>query len=202
MSESVSGGEREAIDEFGETSDAEEITAPTPTGDYDIDSALELVIATFPSEESAGEAFKVIKEAERQRLILVVDAAVVNCDEDNKLHVKDEQDWPGHVGALLGAGIGAILGTIGGPLGVLAGGAAGAAIGGAAAGDSDAGMSDQRLMEFANSLKPGTAMVIVAVAHLWSGTTASLLAEAGGEIQTILLTDDIARQLNLPQAGQ
>jgi uncharacterized membrane protein len=175
--------------------------ATKPTGDPDIDSALQLVIARFPDEDAARAAFNEIKEAEREEVILLVDAAVVNRDDGNNLHVKDEQDWPAGVGALLGAGIGTILGTLGGPVGLVVGGAAGAAIGAAAAGSRDAGMSDERLMEFANSLEPGTSMVIVAVARLWSKATVDILTRAGGKVTTIALSDDLARQLGIDVPG-
>ena len=100
-------------------------------------------------------------------------------------------------GALFGAAIGTILGFIGGPLGLIVGGAAGAAIGAAAAEARDAGMDDARLQDFADALKPGASMVVVVVAHFWSGLATAFLERAGGDTTTIPLTDEIAKQLNL-----
>jgi len=130
---------------MGATGEVPERHSPGVTGYPDVDMSLELVIATFAAEASAGAAFNEIKQAEKDRQLLLVDAAVVNRDEGNNLHVRDERDWPGGLGAVLGAGIGTILGMLGGPLGLVVGGAAGAAIGAAAAGGSDSGMSDERL---------------------------------------------------------
>ncbi|MFL5734777.1 MAG: DUF1269 domain-containing protein [Chloroflexia bacterium] len=170
-----------------------------PTGDPDSDMALQLVIARFADETAADAGFNTIKDAERQEGILVRDAAVVNRTDGNTLHVRDEHDWPGRVGALLGGGIGAVLGMLAGPLGFVVGGAAGAAIGAGAAAGRDSGMSDQKLKEFAVSLGPGGSMVIVAVARFWSAATADILKRAGGDVSVMDLTDEIAQQLDLEQ---
>ncbi|MBF6611508.1 MAG: DUF1269 domain-containing protein [Chloroflexi bacterium] len=199
MDQAIDVNPTKPTDEPMQSGGTEETPLPGPTGDPAIDASLELIIATFTDEASADAAFKALKEAERVEPILLVDAAVVNRDEGNNLHIKDELDWPGRVGAILGAGIGVILGMIGGPLGLVIGGAAGAAVGAAAAAGSDAGMSDQRLAEFASALKPGASMVIVAVARFWSEAAADILTRAGGEVHTIALTDELARQLHITQ---
>lgn len=171
------------------------------SGDPDVDAARELVIANFADEAAARAAYDEIREAERQGIIFMIDSALVDRDSGNKLHIKEEHDTHAGGGALLGAGIGTILGFIGGPLGLLIGGAAGAAVGAAVAHSVDSGMLDARLAEFADTLKPGSSMVIVAVAHYWSALAVAFLTRAGGEVSTILLTDDIARHLDAGQSG-
>src|SRR5215208_4583985 len=112
-----------AVNEAGD--EATILSTSGPTGDFERDAALQLIIATFPNSEAALAAFRGvdgIKWAERAEQILLIDAAVVHRDEGNKLHVEDEQDWPGHMGALQGAGIGTILGMVAGPLGMVVGG--------------------------------------------------------------------------------
>jgi uncharacterized membrane protein len=185
--------------EVYEPDESEEPVYTGASGDPDFDMSLELVIATFADEASAKAAYDELREAEKEEYILLVDAAVVNRDDENRLHIREEHDMGASTGALFGAGIGTILGFIGGPLGLLIGGAAGAAMGAAAAQGSDAGMFDERLKEFAEALKPGTSMVIVAVAHFWAGLAAAFLERAGGQLTTIPLTDEIARQLNLDE---
>jgi uncharacterized membrane protein len=200
MDDSVVRGETETANGSDETGGTAEVLPPGSTGDPETDAAPELVIATFPDKASALEAFRGmegIKWAEKAGQILLIDAAVVHRDEGNNLHVEDELDWPGGVGALEGAGVGTILGMFVGPLGMVVGGAAGAVIGAATAARSDAGMSDERLMEFGNALRPSTSMIIAAVAHMWSATTADILARQGGEVRTMPLTDEMARQLHL-----
>jgi hypothetical protein len=39
-------------------------------------------------------------------------------------------------------------------------------------------------------------MVIVAVAHFWSGLAGAFLERAGGEVTTIPLSEEVARQLD------
>ena len=177
--------------------DGDSATSQGPTGDPDIDSSLELIISTFPDEASADAAFNQVRDAEKAESFLLVDAAVVNRDDSNNLHVKEEQDWSGRVGALVGAGIGGILGMLGGPLGLVVGGAAGAAIGAAAAAGKDSGIHDEKLKELAANLRPRTSMVILVVAHFWSVSASDLLRSAGGDVTTTPLTAETARQLNL-----
>src|SRR4051794_19632062 len=149
--------------EVYEPEEEEEPVYTGASGDPDFDMSLELVIATFADEATAKAAYDEIREAEKEEYILLVDAAVVNRDHENKLHIHEEHDMKAGPGALLGAGIGTILGFIGGPLGLLIGGAAGAAVGAAAAQTTDAGIPDEALEKYAEALKPGTSMVIVAV---------------------------------------
>ncbi|MEO8287755.1 MAG: DUF1269 domain-containing protein [Chloroflexota bacterium] len=170
------------------------------SGDPDVDSSLELIIATFPDEAAAVAAYEELLEAEKEGMLLMIDVAVVNRDYQNKLHIKEEHDLKARGGALFGGGIGTIMGFIGGPLGLLVGGAAGAAVGAAAAEGSDAGMFDEKLKDLGDSLKPGASMVIVAIAHYWSALASAFLTRAGGEATTILLTDDLARQLDIEEA--
>jgi uncharacterized membrane protein len=185
--------------EGDETAETNEPADMEGSGDPDVDMRPELVIATFADEAASKLAYNEIREAEKQGILLLIDAAVVNRDHANKLRITEELDMRGREGAVFGAVIGAVLGIVAGPLGLIIGGAAGAAVGAAAAESSDAGMSDDRLREFADSLTPGSSMVIVAVAHYWSELASAFLTRAGGQANTIVLTDDIARQLDLDQ---
>jgi uncharacterized membrane protein len=198
-----SSGDADQVEGPHEVSEGDGATAsneaptPAPSGDPDLDISPELSIARFADEAAAKAAFDEIREAEKQQILLLIDAALVTRDQQNKLHIHEEQDMHGGEGALFGAAIGAILGLVAGPLGLVIGGAAGAAVGAVAAEGSDSGISDERLREFADSLKPGSSMVIVAVAHYWSELASAFLTRAGGQVNTILLTDDLARQLDV-----
>jgi len=172
------------------------------SGDPDVDMSLEMIVATFADEAAAKAAYDELVEAEKEEYILLVDAAVVNREDENRLHIAEEHDLRAGGGALFGAAIGTILGFIGGPLGLIVGGVAGAAIGAAAAEARDAGMDDERLKEFANALKPGASMVVVVVAHFWSGLATAFLERAGGETTIIPLTDELAAQLNLDKPNK
>ena len=91
--------------------------------------------------------------------------------------------------------MGGVIGLIGGPAGVALGGAAGAAVGGITAKLFDAGIPDERLEEIGSALKPGTSAIIAIIEHKWVAEVEAELAEAGADVLTEALRDDIAEQL-------
>lgn len=156
------------------------------------DVPVQVIVAAFKEEETADEALKALKAAKKERLIGIQDAAVIRRDEDNKLHIKETADMGGGKGAAIGGVLGGVIGLIGGPAGVVLGGAAGAAVGGLTAKLFDAGISDERLEEIGSALKPGTSAIIE---HKWVAEVERELAEAGADVLTEALRDDIAEQL-------
>ena len=64
---------------------------------------VQLIVAAFRDEKSAGEALKLLKQAKRERLIGIVSAAVLRKDEKGKLHIKETADMGGGKGAAPGA---------------------------------------------------------------------------------------------------
>jgi len=159
------------------------------------DVPIQVIVAAFQEEETAGEALKALKEAKKERLIGIQDAAVIRRDEDNKLHIKETADMGGGKGAAIGGVLGGVIGLIGGPAGVVLGGAAGAAVGGVTAKLFDAGIPDERLEEIGSALKPGTSAIIAIIEHKWVAEVEQELAEAGADVLTEALRDDIAEQL-------
>ena len=156
---------------------------------------VQVIVAAFKDEETAGETLKALKEAKKERLIGIQDAAVIRRDEDNKLHIKETADMGGGKGAAIGGVLGGVIGLIGGPAGVVLGGAAGAAVGGVTAKLFDAGIPDERLEEIGSALKPGTSAIIAIIEHKWVAEVEQELAEAGADVLTEALRDDIAEQL-------
>jgi len=159
------------------------------------DVPVQVIVAAFKEEETADEALKALKEAKKERLIGIQDAAVIRRDEDNKLHIKETADMGGGKGAAVGGVLGGVIGLIGGPAGVVLGGAAGAAVGGFTAKLFDAGIPDERLEEIGSALKPGTSAIIAIIEHKWVSEVERELAEAGADVLTEALRDDIAKQL-------
>ena len=98
-------------------------------------------------------------------------------------------------GALLGAGIGAVLGLIAGPLGLVVAAAGGALAGGVAAEAIDAGVEDDWLRALGEALKPGGALVVLAIARYWVPLAAGYLQQAGGEVTRHPLPEPLAREL-------
>ena len=159
------------------------------------DVPVQVIVAAFKEEETADEALKALKEAKKERLIGIQDAAVIRRDEDNKLHIKETADMGGGKGAAVGGVLGGIIGLIGGPAGVVLGGAAGAAVGGFTAKLFDAGIPDERLEEIGSALTPGTSAIIAIIEHKWVAEVEQELAQAGADVLTEALRDDIAKQL-------
>jgi uncharacterized membrane protein len=155
---------------------------------------VELIVAAFGDEKAAGGALKELKSAKRAGLIDIIDAAVIQRDEKNKLRIKETGDLSGGQGAMFGGALGLILGILAGP-GALLAGATGALIGGIAAKLRDSGFSNERLEEIGDALKPGTSAIIALVEHKWVGKLEDMMAEAGADVMTEALKDEIATQL-------
>jgi len=160
------------------------------------DVPIQLIVAAFKEETAADEALKTLKEAKKERLIGIQDAAIIRRDEKDKLHIKETADLGGGKGAAIGGVLGGVLGLIGGPAGVVVGGAAGASVGGFTAKLFDAGIPDDRLEEIGSALKPGTSAIIAIIEHRWVADVEAELAEAGADVLTEALRADIAEQLS------
>ncbi|MCJ7658914.1 MAG: hypothetical protein MUO67_07170, partial [Anaerolineales bacterium] len=74
------------------------------------DVPVQVIVAAFKEEETADEALKALKEAKKERLIGIQDAAVIRRDEDNKLHIKETADMGGGKGTAVGGILGGVIG--------------------------------------------------------------------------------------------
>jgi uncharacterized membrane protein len=155
---------------------------------------VQLIVAAFQDEKSADMALKELKQARREKLIGIQNAAVIRKDEKGKLHIKETADMGGGKGAALGGVAGAAIGILAGPaLWVPA--AVGALVGGLAAKLRDSGFSDERLKTIGDSLEPGSSAIIAVVEHKWVAQVEKELEEAGADMFTQALSADIASQL-------
>ena len=160
---------------------------------------IQLIVAAFQDENAADQALKELKNAQKQKLIDIQDAAVIRRDENNKLHIKETADPGGGKGAAAGGAIGAVIGLIGGPPGVVVGASVGALVGGVTAKVVDSGIPDDRLEKIGEGLQPGTSAIVAIIEHRWVGDVEKQLADAGADVLTEALRADIAEQL---AAGQ
>jgi len=159
------------------------------------DVPIQLIVAAFNEEKAADQALEALRQAKKEKLIGILDAAVIRRDEKNKLHLKETADVGGSKGALAGGVLGAVLGLLGGPAGLLVGAAAGAITGGVAGKAIDAGIPDERLKEIGEALKPGTSAIVAIIEHRWVAEIENQLAAAGAQVVTEALKADIAAQL-------
>ena len=157
------------------------------------DVPVQVIVAAFQNEEGAEDAFKKLKDAKKEQVIDIDNAAILRRDEDGKLHMKELRDMSGGKGAVIGGVVGAVSGLIAGPL-ILATGA-GALIGGLAAKLRDSGFRDERLKQLGGALTPGTSALVAVIEHTWVRDVEKLLADYGAQVTTESIKADIAQQL-------
>ena len=153
-----------------------------------------LILASFEDEKVAEKAMLDLKMDKRGRLIEFKDAAIVNRDEENKIHIKETGDLSGGRGALYGGAIGALVGLIAGPIGATIGGAAGVVVGGITAKKFDAGIPDERLTEIGAALQPGSSVILAVVEQRWFEPVQMRLQEAGGDVLSETLNEEFIEQ--------
>jgi uncharacterized membrane protein len=162
------------------------------------DVPVELVVAAFPDEHGAERALEQLKQAKKEKLISIRDAAVITRDSNDKLTIHETRD----MGVGRGAGIGALIGGAVGilfPPAVLGAASVGGAIGGLGAKLHDAGFPDKRLKELGAALKPGTSAIVAVIEHKWVAEIERELAAQGAQLVRQTIKEDITRQL---EAGQ
>ena len=155
---------------------------------------VDVVIAAFATEDGAKTALHELDEAHKQGIIAIKDAAVLNRDANNKLHIMETSDKSWGRGAMIGGVGGAVVGILAGPVGWEALG--GAAIGGLAARLRDGGFPDQRLRQIGDSLKPGSSALIAVVEETWVRQVQESLQKLAGDVITEEIGADLAMQLD------
>ena len=158
------------------------------------DVPVQLIVAAFKNEKSAQDALDMLKQAQKEKLIKIENAAVLRKDEKGKLHIKETADMGGKKGATLGGVAGAAIGLIAGPA-LLVPAAVGALVGGLAAKARDSGFSDARLKALGEGLTPGSSAIVAVVEHRWVAEVERAMAEEGADLFTQALSADISQQL-------
>jgi uncharacterized membrane protein len=127
------------------------------------DKTLEVFVAVYSDETSAGVALKDLKAMERAGSIELIDAAVVVRDAEGKVRFEETADPSGKTWAKRGAIAGGLVGLIFPPAIIASAVVTGA--GGAVYGKlRDKGFKDEELKAAGESLTPGSS-AIVAVAE-------------------------------------
>jgi uncharacterized membrane protein len=156
---------------------------------------VQVIVAAFNDEKAADEVLDALKAVKKEKLIGIKDAAILRRDAKNKIHIKDVRDVGGGKGAVAGAVIGTGIALLTGGVGIVLSGAAGALVGGLTAKNVDMGLSNKRLKEMGEALKPGTSAIIAVVEHTWVRDLEEALAAEGAQVMTEALKADISAQL-------
>jgi uncharacterized membrane protein len=157
------------------------------------DAPLDVVVAAFNDEKGADAALAKLKAAQKEGVIKVKDAALLNMDSNSKLHVKETGDMTGTRGAVVGGVTGAVVGILAGPVGWAALG--GATIGGLVAKIRDSGFNNKRLEQWGANLTPGSSAIVAVIEHTWVTTLEDMLKEEAKEVVSLAIEADIASQL-------
>jgi uncharacterized membrane protein len=119
-----------------------------------------LVVVGFPTTEEAEEVRRELATIQREQLISLEDAVVVEHDSDGKVHLHQAVNLAG-AGALGGGFWGTLVGLL--FLNPLLGAAVGAGVGAASGALSDLGINDDFLREVGDTLPVGSAALCVLV---------------------------------------
>lgn len=158
------------------------------------DVPVELVVAAWPDADAAGKAMKELREAKKEHLVGIVDAATVVIDADGKMRIKDTKDMGAGKGAVIGGVLGAGLGLVTGGLGWLLLG--GGAIGALAAKARDGGLPDKRLKELGERMTPNSSAIVAVIEHTWVADYQRELEAQAADVVREEIGDDLAQQLS------
>jgi uncharacterized membrane protein len=120
-----------------------------------------LIFAAYDSPNGAADAYKAMKESQKQGVIHVDAFAVISKDDKGRVKVQSTQKR----GARAGAIVGALVGAIGGPAGAAVGAGAGGGIGFLSG--SAVGIPREDVNAIKASLEPGHSALIAVVDERW-----------------------------------
>jgi uncharacterized membrane protein len=125
------------------------------------DQSETLVYAVYDGQDTAGQVFQSMKNAQHDTGERIESYAVVSKDLKGKVRVRDQRKRDAGVGAVLGG----VIGLIGGPAGVAAGAAAGGAVG-YLTGDA-VGIPRDKVENMRASLTPDSSVLVVVLNDRW-----------------------------------
>jgi uncharacterized membrane protein len=121
-----------------------------------------LILAVYDGEDGANNAYKAMKQSQKEGVIRIDSFAVVSKDPKGKVHVHSTQKR----GAKAGAVIGALIGVLGGPAGVAIGAGAGGGLG-YLTGEA-VGIPQEDINTIKAALQPGTSALVAVVDDRWA----------------------------------
>ena len=158
------------------------------------DVPVQIVVAAYRSQTAANDVLEELKLLQDAGQIKIDNAAVLDRDMNNELHIRDMRDWGFGKGALAGGTAGVVLGLMAGPVGwALLGGAV---IGGVAAKMHHTyGFNEARLKKLGDSLQPGNSAIVAVVEHLWVAQVQEAMRQQSTDLVVESISKDVADQL-------
>jgi uncharacterized membrane protein len=158
------------------------------------DVPVQVVVAAYRSQTAANDVLEQMKILQDAGKIKIDNAAVLDRDMNNQLHIRDTKDWGFGKGALAGGAVGVVLGLLAGPVGWAVLGSA--VVGGVAAKMHHTyGFDEARLKKLGESLQPGSSAIVAVVEHLWVAQVEEAMKQQSTDIFVESISKDIAEQL-------
>lgn len=160
---------------------------------------LELMVWTYPEKEQADKALDHIHELSEKYAVELLNATVLEKDDEGKMHVHEQKKVPAKRRVALGVALGGLAGLIIGPVALVAGAVAGAVAGKKSAKRVEVGFSEEKLRRLDECLTPGGSALILVVEHRWFHPLEMEMAESGGTLIHERLSDisydDLVKEL-------
>jgi uncharacterized membrane protein len=158
-------------------------------------SRIELVIRVFDDSDKAYGALEFVEGLRKQRIIKVLNAAILVKDQDGQVSIQDTKEIDAKKGRLMGAIIGGLVGLLAGPGGAVVGALVGLATGGAAGKYVDEGFDDKFLANLHEHLQPGKSALVLLMEHQWVHKAAESMSDLGGMVFQQTITDTLVEDL-------
>lgn len=157
-----------------------------------------LIVLTFDSADEAEQVRAAIKGQQKQGLVSLEDAAIVTCDAEGKIHVKNEVSRA----TMIGTGVGALLGLLVGGLsfsltGLLIGAAGGAGVGAL----TKMGVDGKFIKDVKESLKPNSSAIFIIVREADPTDAVALLRNYKGRVLQTTLDSEAEETLRKAVGG-
>jgi uncharacterized membrane protein len=142
----------------------------------------DLIVVSFDNLDDAKAAMADLRRIEKEGLVKFEDTAIVERDQDGKVHVKNELTGATETGAAVGAVIGGMVTFFFPVVGIAVGGAIGGAIGAM----MHTGVEGSFVKEVQEQLGVGKSALFLAVKSGTSAVITALQPYSGQVIQTTL----------------
>lgn len=151
-----------------------------------------LVAVAYPDSETAQTVLRHLVEMQKEELIKLEDAVVVERRSDGSVKLRQSSSNTA-IGATGGALWGGLIGLL--FFAPLLGMAVGAAAGAAGGALTDTGVNDEFMKRLGTELRPGGAALVVLVASMAEGKVLDRLGQYGGSIMHTSLDTEAEERL-------
>jgi uncharacterized membrane protein len=151
-----------------------------------------LIVLTFDNPEEAEKVHQALKDGKKQGILDIDDAAIVEKDQQGKVHVKNQISHGTWTATGVGGLLGLLIGTIFFPLGGLVLGLAGGALVGRM---MHLGVDGKFVKDVEAELQPGGSALFILTSHENPTGVMAILREFHGKVLQTTLDSDVEESL-------